>query len=129
LTSLLASHIAPELLYLESKWASLVSYSMTVDLLRGVLPIDTRLRNLAAEMAPYAEHHLDWLHIAMRLMVLGQYAKGLIHHDQEAGDRIARNLLRISGTSGMAIPAPARCGARTWRMTSMGSKKTAAIPT
>lgn len=215
LTSLLTSHIAPELLYLESKWASLVSYGMTVDLLRDVLPIDARLnpktvrnhlhsmaerleselgderpnfidscprdwkalplpegeivvgidggyvrdwtdrkrhfgilvgkslprdrsdrylglvqsfdtkpkrrlweilcsqglqmnqavtfltdggddvRNLAAEMAPYAEHHLDWFHITMRLTVLGQYAKGLIHHDQEAGERIARNLLRI----------------------------------
>lgn len=132
LTSLLASHIASELLYLESKWASFVSYSMTVDLLRDVLPIDTRLnpktvrnhlhrmaehlcsqglqlnqavtfltdggddvRNLAAEMAPYAEHHLDWFHITMRLTVLGQYAKSLIHHDPKAGERIARNLLRI----------------------------------
>ncbi len=215
LTLLLTSHTAPELLYLESRWASLVSYGMTVDLLKDVLPIDARLnpktvrnhlhriagrleselgderpnfidscprewkelplpegeivvgidggyvrdwadrkshfgilvgkssprdrddrylglvqsfdvkpkrrlwellrsqglqmnqavtfptdggddvRNLAAEMAPYAEHHLDWFHITMRLTVLGQYAKGLIHHDQEAGERIARNLLRI----------------------------------
>src|SRR4051812_23092242 len=31
--------IAPELLYLETRWASLVSYGMTADLLKDVLPI------------------------------------------------------------------------------------------
>ena len=30
------------------------------------------VRNLAAEMAPYAEHHLDWFHVIMRLTVLGR---------------------------------------------------------
>ena len=40
LTALLTEHTAPELLYLETKWASLVSYGMTVDLLKDVLPID-----------------------------------------------------------------------------------------
>jgi hypothetical protein len=39
LTALFTEHTAPELLYLETKWASLVSYGMTVDLLRDVLPI------------------------------------------------------------------------------------------
>lgn len=215
LTALLTSHTAPELLYLESKWASLVSYGMTVDLLKDVLPVDTSLnpktvrnnlhrvalraeaalgderpnfidscprdwqelpppegeivvgidggyvrdwsdkkdhfgvlvgkslprdredrylglvqsfdakpkrrlwellcsqgmqmnqavtfltdggddvRNLAAEMAPYAEHHLDWFHVTMRLTVLGQFAKGLTHHEEDESERIARNLLRI----------------------------------
>lgn len=215
LTALFTSHVAPELLYLECRWASLVSYGMTADLLKDVLPIDARLnpktvrnhlhrvalraeaalgderatfidscpadwrdlplpegeivvgidggyvrdwvnkkghfgvlvgkslprdrpdrhlglvqsydrkpkrrlwellrsqglqmnqaitfltdggddvRNLAAEMAPYAEHHLDWFHVTMRLTVLGQFAKGLIHHDRETGERIARDLLRI----------------------------------
>ena len=47
------------------------------------------VRNLAADMSPCAEHVLDWFHITMRLTVLGQYAKGLAHHD-EGEARIAR---------------------------------------
>ena len=39
LNLLLTERIAPELLYLETRWASLVSYGMTVDLLKDVLPI------------------------------------------------------------------------------------------
>ena len=60
------------------------------------------VRNLAAEMAPCAEHHLDWFrwrgpsgHVTLRLTVLGQFAKGVIHHDRETGERLARDLLRI----------------------------------
>jgi hypothetical protein len=41
LTGLFTEHTAPELLYLESKWASLVSYGLTADLLKEVLPIGT----------------------------------------------------------------------------------------
>jgi len=37
----LPEHTAPELSYLESKWASLMSYGMTVKLLQEVLPLDT----------------------------------------------------------------------------------------
>ena len=36
-----AEHTAPELLYLESKFASLVSYGLTADLLQEVLPVGT----------------------------------------------------------------------------------------
>ena len=43
LSGLFTSHVAPEMLYLETKWASLVSYGMTVDLLREVLPIGVTL--------------------------------------------------------------------------------------
>ena len=43
LTELLPDHIAPELLWLETKWASLVSFGVTADLLKDVLPIDRRL--------------------------------------------------------------------------------------
>jgi hypothetical protein len=43
LTGLMLDHIAPELLWLETKWASLVSFGVTVDLLRGVLPISERM--------------------------------------------------------------------------------------
>ncbi|GEO40017.1 hypothetical protein SAE02_41650 [Skermanella aerolata] len=39
LNLLLTEHIAPELLYLETRWASLVSYGMTADLLKDVLPV------------------------------------------------------------------------------------------
>ena len=40
LAALLTEHVSPELLYLETKWASLVSYGVTVVLLKDVLPID-----------------------------------------------------------------------------------------
>src|SRR3954469_870548 len=40
LTRLFTEHTAPELLYLETRWASLVSYDLTV--LKDVLPVDTR---------------------------------------------------------------------------------------
>lgn len=43
LNALLADHIAPELLWLETKWASLVSFGVTVNLLKDVLPMDARL--------------------------------------------------------------------------------------
>jgi hypothetical protein len=39
LTLLFTEHTAPELLYLETRWASLVSYGITTDLLTDVLPI------------------------------------------------------------------------------------------
>jgi hypothetical protein len=43
LTVLLPHHVAPEMLWLETKWASLISYGVTVNLLKDVLPIDKRL--------------------------------------------------------------------------------------
>jgi hypothetical protein len=65
LVELLPEHTAPELLYLESKWASLVSYGLTVTALQDFLPVDTRLnaksvrrdtlsiaRRLEAELGP-----------------------------------------------------------------------------
>src|SRR3954447_17719655 len=39
LSLLLTERVAPELLYLETRWASLVSFGMTADLLKDVLPI------------------------------------------------------------------------------------------
>ena len=39
LTELLPDHTAPELLWLETRWASLVSFGVSVDLLKDVLPI------------------------------------------------------------------------------------------
>src|SRR3954449_6741901 len=42
LTELFTDHTAPELLYLETRWASLMSFGLTAGLLKDVLPIDTR---------------------------------------------------------------------------------------
>ena len=39
LTKILSEHIAPELSYLESKWASYISYGMTVKILEEFLPL------------------------------------------------------------------------------------------
>lgn len=43
LENLLDDHTAPELKYLEAKWSSLMSYCMTVDLLKDSFPIDAKL--------------------------------------------------------------------------------------
>jgi hypothetical protein len=40
---LLPEPITPELLFLETKWAALVSYDVTAELLHEVLPIDEAL--------------------------------------------------------------------------------------
>src|SRR3954466_2299940 len=40
LTALFTEHTAPELLYLETRWASLVSFGLTAGLLKDVLPVD-----------------------------------------------------------------------------------------
>ncbi|KAA1053949.1 ISKra4 family transposase [Azospirillum argentinense] len=215
LTGLLTEHTAPELLYLESKWASLVSYGLTADLLKEVLPVGTTanastirnhlhkvarrcdaglgpeqvgfidgcpadwkelpvpegpivvgldggyvrnwddrkasfevivgksvpenrehryfgcvqtvdnrpkrrifevLRSQGLQMnqdlvfltdggdnlhalvdgfSPCAEHYLDWFHITMSLTVLGQYAKGLAHHNVEEATAMQTALERI----------------------------------
>src|SRR3954463_13633931 len=39
LTELFTEHTAPELLYLETRWASLIPFGMTAALLRDVLPV------------------------------------------------------------------------------------------
>jgi hypothetical protein len=41
--ALLPEHLTPELLFLETKWAALVSYGVTAQLLHEVLPIDDAL--------------------------------------------------------------------------------------
>src|SRR5262249_39817079 len=43
LATLLPERTTPELLYLETKWASLASYGITVKLLQDVLPFDAPL--------------------------------------------------------------------------------------
>ena len=43
LSSLLTESVAPELLFMETKWASLVSYGLTVNALKDFLPLDVTL--------------------------------------------------------------------------------------
>ncbi len=43
MTGLLPDHTAPELLWLETKWASLAPFGITANILKDVLPIDKRL--------------------------------------------------------------------------------------
>jgi hypothetical protein len=46
LTKLLPEHTSPELLFLETKWTSLVSYGITADLLKDTLPVDEKLNDV-----------------------------------------------------------------------------------
>ena len=50
------------------------------------------LRALQFMMYPESEHVLDWVHVTMRLTVLGQFAKGMIHTDPEEGERVVKGL-------------------------------------
>src|SRR5215510_4117827 len=43
LSALLTESVAPELLYMEAKWSSLVSYGMSMDALKDFLPLDSML--------------------------------------------------------------------------------------
>lgn len=53
------------------------------------------VRSLTELVTPEAEHVLDWFHIAMRLTVLEQYARGVAHHDADEGARLLHTLERI----------------------------------
>jgi len=50
------------------------------------------VRALTELVTPASEHVLDWFHITMRLTVLGQYARGVAHHDDAAGARLLASL-------------------------------------
>jgi hypothetical protein len=53
------------------------------------------VRDLQLYMSPEAEHILDWHHVTMRLTVLDQYAKGLVHCDQALGEEIRDKIERL----------------------------------
>ena len=53
------------------------------------------VRALVGDLPAGSEHHLDWFHIAMRLTVLGQYAKGLAHHNPLEATALQDRLERI----------------------------------
>ena len=69
LALLLPEHTTPELLYLESKWAALASYGMTVKMLEDVLPMDEPLqlvtiRNHVIKLAERLEEELGDEHVS-----------------------------------------------------------------
>jgi len=53
------------------------------------------VRSLTELVTPEAERVLDLFHIAMRLTVLEQYARGVAHHDEKEGARLLRELERV----------------------------------
>jgi hypothetical protein len=59
LAELLPEHTSPELLFLETKWASLVSYGISADLLKDTLPVDEKLNDVTIR------NHV--LHVAERM--------------------------------------------------------------
>jgi len=54
------------------------------------------VRDLQLYMSPEAEHILDWFHLTMRLTVLDQYAKGLMHCDARLGEEIREKIERLT---------------------------------
>jgi hypothetical protein len=55
LASFLPERSAPELLYIQTKWASLMSYGLTVDILADVLPMQTNTRSVTLNTQKVAE--------------------------------------------------------------------------
>ena len=53
------------------------------------------IKALTELISPCGEHVLDWFHIAMRLTVLGQYAKGVAQVDDAEGARLLDDLGRL----------------------------------
>jgi hypothetical protein len=53
------------------------------------------VRDLQLYMSPEAEHILDWFHLSMKLTVLDQYAKGLVHCDGVLGEEIREKIERL----------------------------------
>jgi len=53
------------------------------------------VRELQLYMSPEAEHILDWFHLSMKLTVLDQYGKGLVHCDAVLGEEIRAKIERL----------------------------------
>jgi hypothetical protein len=74
------------------------------------------VRALAGVMAPGAAPILDWFHIAMRLTGLGQYTRGLAHHNPVEATALESRLERIKwrlwhGDAGEALTRAKRLAA------------------
>jgi hypothetical protein len=53
------------------------------------------LRRMVGNMSPCAEHYIDWFRIAMRFTALGQFVKGLAHHQPDEAAALEGRLDRI----------------------------------
>ena len=81
LSALLTDSVAPELLYMEAKWSSLVSYGMSLDALQDFLPLD---RTLDVKTVRY-----DTLKVAKRMEAeLGEERSGFIEGDSRDWERL-----------------------------------------
>jgi hypothetical protein len=89
---------SPEMLYLETKWASLIPFARTTDLLKEVLPVANSVnpetvRNHLQLTAERIEQQLgDWFHITMRLTVLQQQTKAMQEERPETGAEVSKRL-------------------------------------
>src|SRR4051812_4426610 len=83
LAALLTESVAPELLYMEAKWSSLVSYGMSLDALQDFLPLDL---SLDVKTVRY-----DTLKVAKRLEAeLGDEQSSFIEGDPSEWDHLPR---------------------------------------
>ena len=81
LSALLTESVAPELLYMEAKWSSLVSYGMSLDALQDFLPLDL---SLDVKTVRY-----DTLKVAKRLEAeLGEEQESFIAGDPSEWDHL-----------------------------------------
>ena len=81
LSALLTEPVSPELLYMEAKWSSLVSYGLSLDALQDFLPID---RSLDVKTVRY-----DTLKVAKRLEAeLGDEQASFLEGDPREWDRL-----------------------------------------
>jgi hypothetical protein len=53
------------------------------------------VRHLPLQLHPQSKHLLDWMHLTMRVTVLGQYIKGLIRLHREVGEGIQKKLASV----------------------------------
>jgi hypothetical protein len=81
LAALLTEPVAPELLYMEAKWSSLVSYGLSLDALQDFLPLDL---TLDVKTVRY-----DTLKVAKRMEAeLGEERAGFIEGDPRDWERL-----------------------------------------
>src|SRR5256885_14358741 len=81
LSALLTESVAPELLFMETKWSSLVSYGMSLDALQDFLPLDL---SLDVKTVRY-----DTLKVAKRLEAeLGEEQESFIAGDPSEGGHL-----------------------------------------
>src|SRR6266853_5992393 len=81
LSALLTEPVAPELLYMEAKWSSLVSYGLSLDALQDFLPLDL---SLDVKTVRY-----DTLKVAKRLEAeLGEEQASFIEGDPREWDHL-----------------------------------------